>query len=136
MQAIMPQRCPCRHWPAPGRCLRFGLRRWRLGSIRHGDVGMWEPFLWLALLVSAWRWLIRRRGARQMAPMPDVGDAPAHAEPVLRPRLDDNGLVTYSMVVPDRPRRSVEARDRAAASRSGVPPIVRATTLARPTSSS
>lgn len=97
---------------------------------------MWEPFLWLALLASAWRWLTRRRDARPIAPIPDVGDAPVHAEPVLRPRLDDNGLVTYSMVVPGRPRRRAKARDWAAAPRRGARPIPQRPTLARPTSGS
>lgn len=62
---------------------------------------MWEPFLWLALLVAAWRWLTRRPVARRPSgPLPDVGNAPLDAEPVVRPRLDDNGLATYSMVIP------------------------------------
>jgi hypothetical protein len=62
---------------------------------------MWEPFLWLALLVMALRWL-RHPTARTWAsgPLPDVPDAPADAEPLFRPRLDDNGLATYTMVIP------------------------------------
>lgn len=67
---------------------------------------MWEPFLWLAMLFGAWRALRRRtRGLNVMGPVPDVGDAPADAEPMLQSRLDDNGLATYTMVPPGRPRR-------------------------------
>lgn len=62
---------------------------------------MWEPFLWLALIVAAWRWLTRRQsGSGAFGPLESVGDAPSEAEPLIRPRLDDNGLATYSMVVP------------------------------------
>lgn len=60
---------------------------------------MWEPFLWLALAVAVWRWLRHPHGP-STRPLPNVGDAPAGAEPLIRPRLDDNGLATYSMVVP------------------------------------
>lgn len=63
---------------------------------------MWEPFLWLALIVAAWRWLTRRPSTNVTGPLADVGDAPSDAEPVMRPRLDDNGLATYSVVVPGR----------------------------------
>lgn len=59
---------------------------------------MWEPFLWLALLVTAWRWLTRRRSPAPSGPLPDIGDAPPQAQPIVRLRLDDNGLATYSMV--------------------------------------
>jgi hypothetical protein len=62
---------------------------------------MWEPVLWLALLVAALRWLRGpTAGAFTSGDLPDIGDAPADAEPVFRPRLDDNGLGTYTMVVP------------------------------------
>jgi hypothetical protein len=62
---------------------------------------MWEPFLWLALIVAAWRWLTRRQsGNGALGPLTSVDDAPSDAEPMIRPRLDDNGLVTYSMVIP------------------------------------
>jgi hypothetical protein len=64
---------------------------------------MWEPFLWIALLVTAWRWLTHRRSRPTLGPMPNVGDAPPGAEPMIRPRLDDNGLATYSFAFPDRP---------------------------------
>lgn len=71
---------------------------------------MWEPFLWLALAVAAWRWVARdrRQGQGFAGPLPDVGDAPADAEPMIRPRLDDNGLATYTMVIP---RRGETVRD-------------------------
>jgi hypothetical protein len=39
-------------------------------------------------------------GAWASGDLPEVGDAPADAEPVIRPRLDDNGLATYTLVVP------------------------------------
>jgi hypothetical protein len=62
---------------------------------------MWEPFLWLALIVGAWRLVTRRRSGRNaFGPLASVGDAPSDAEPMNRPRLDDNGLATYTMVVP------------------------------------
>lgn len=61
---------------------------------------MWEPFLWLALLVAALRWLRHPHTAWQTGDMPDVADAPADATPLARPRLEDNGLGTYSMVLP------------------------------------
>jgi hypothetical protein len=68
---------------------------------------MWEPFLWLALLVAGWRWLTRRRaGGSPTEPLLNVADAPSDAEPLIQPRLDDNGLVTYSMVVPDTARHT------------------------------
>ncbi len=71
---------------------------------------MWEPFLWLALLVAGWRWLTRRRTDRTPAgPLLDVADAPSDAEPMIQPRLEDNGLATYSMFVPD-PTRPAEDR--------------------------
>lgn len=69
---------------------------------------MWEPFLWLALIVAAWRGLTRRRSrSSAFGPLASVGDAPSDAAPVIRPRLDDNGLATYSLVIP---RRAVSAR--------------------------
>ncbi len=70
---------------------------------------MWEPFLWLALLVAGWRWMTRRRAERSHAgPLLDVADAPPDAEPVFRPRLDDNGLATYSTFVPDPARHAYD----------------------------
>jgi len=63
--------------------------------------GVWEPFLVLALLVMGWRWwrAVRKRSPFG-GPLPDVGDAPADAEPVFRPQLDDNGLATFSSFPP------------------------------------
>ena len=62
---------------------------------------MWEPILWLALLLAAFRWLRHpTAGAWTSGPLPDVPDAPSDAEPVIQPRLDDNGLATYTMVIP------------------------------------
>jgi hypothetical protein len=61
---------------------------------------MWEPVLWLVLIVAAVRWLTRPHRGPAPDPLPEVGDAPADAEPMLEPRLDDNGLATYTMVVP------------------------------------
>lgn len=63
---------------------------------------MWEPFLWLALLVAGYRRLTQRRaGSRTTGPLTNVGDAPPSAQPVTQPRFDDNGLATYSMVLPN-----------------------------------
>ncbi len=72
---------------------------------------MWEPFLWLALLVAGWRLISRRRGgSSNVGPLTDVGDAPSGAQPMTQLRLDDNGLATYSMVTPDD--IAGQARDR------------------------
>lgn len=60
---------------------------------------MWEPVLLIALIAAAVRWLRRPHGPAT-TPLPEVGDAPADAEPLIRPRLDDNGLGTYSMFAP------------------------------------
>jgi hypothetical protein len=65
------------------------------------DVAMWEPFLLIALLVTAWRWLTRRRSPGAIGAMPNVGDAPSTAKPIVRPELDDNGLATYSLNLPE-----------------------------------
>ena len=62
---------------------------------------MWEPFLVIALLVTAWRWLTSRRARQALGPLRSVGSAPASAEPILRARLDDNGLATYSLRPPN-----------------------------------
>lgn len=94
---------------------------------------MWEPFLWLALFVRGWRWLTSRGRSRPIGPFPDIGDAPAHAEPMVATRLDDNGLATYSIVLPQRPRRAVTAREGKAAPRRRLPPTIRLPPLARPT---
>lgn len=64
---------------------------------------MVEPFLWIALVVTGWRWLRRRRSRRPLGPIPRVGHAPPDAQPIIRPRLDDNGLATYSFRFPDGP---------------------------------
>lgn len=77
---------------------------------------MWEPFLWLALVVAAWRGLTRpRSNSSAFGPLASVGDAPADAKPVFRPRLDDNGLATYTMVFPvDQPEAADEHYSRTA----------------------
>lgn len=66
----------------------------------------WLPFLVLALVVMGLRRLRRERGRRRLfaGPLPDIADAPPDAQPMLTPRLDDNGLATFTMVVP-RSRR-------------------------------
>ena len=67
---------------------------------------MWEPVLWLALLVAAWRWLRHPTHTDwETGNLPDIADAPADAEPIVRPRLDDNGLATYTMVIPRESER-------------------------------
>jgi hypothetical protein len=73
---------------------------------------MLESFLFLALIVvAAWRWLRQpSTAAWASGPLADVGDAPADAEPMFRPRLDDNGLGTYTMVVPGLGRHRAEGR--------------------------
>lgn len=82
---------------------------------------MWEPFLWLALIVAAWRWLTRRHASsRPAGPLPNVGEAPRNAEPIIQPRLDDNGLATYSMVVPTTP----DTRGIDPPVKPGPPPVV------------
>jgi hypothetical protein len=58
-----------------------GIAPWRP---RQHTLRMWEPILWLALLVAAWRWLL------------------------VRPGLDDNGLGTYTMVIPRESERAGE----------------------------
>lgn len=57
---------------------------------------MWEPFLYLALAVSAWRF-IRRRSRPETAWVSTVGDAPDDAEPIAFNRLNDDGLATYRL---------------------------------------
>ncbi|MCV0402680.1 MAG: hypothetical protein K5924_03105 [Chloroflexi bacterium] len=66
----------------------------------------WLPFLVLALAIMGWRRIRRGRGRPRgvAGPLPDVADAPADAQPMLTPRLDDNGLATFTMVVPRRRR--------------------------------
>ena len=73
---------------------------------------MREPFLWLALLVAAWRWLRRPTHTEwETGNLPDVADAAADAEPIVRPRLDDNGLATYTMVIPSESERAGETAE-------------------------
>jgi hypothetical protein len=70
---------------------------------------MWEPILWLALLVAAWRWLRQPAHVEwETGKLPDIADAPGHAEPIVRPGLDDNGLGTYTMVIPRESERAGE----------------------------
>jgi hypothetical protein len=53
----------------------------------------------VALIVYAWRALRRTRGTWS-GPIANVGDAPPDAEPIARPRLNDDGLATYSLHIP------------------------------------
>jgi hypothetical protein len=67
----------------------------------------------VALIVYVWRALRRGRGSWS-GPIPDVGTPPPDAEPIAQPNLNDDGLVTYSLVfsAPSRGRRSETARHR------------------------
>jgi hypothetical protein len=62
------------------------------------------------LIVYAWRAVRRTRGSWS-GPLPDIGEAPPDAEPIVRPRLNDDGLVTFSLdltpgrMAPVPPRR-------------------------------
>ena len=64
-----------------------------------------------ALIVYAWRAMRRTRGAWS-GPIANVGDAPPDAEPIARPRLNDDGLGTYRFdlsrggAAPVAPRRT------------------------------
>jgi len=62
---------------------------------------MWDltAALVVALAVAAWRFG-RRRSRSQTGAMQSVGDAPPHAEPITWPRLNDNGVGTYSLDLP------------------------------------
>src|SRR5690606_12383901 len=51
------------------------------------------------LAATAWR-LFHRRRYRDDGPLPDVGSAPASAEPVMKWRYHDDGLAMYSLEVP------------------------------------
>lgn len=53
----------------------------------------------VALVVAVWQ-LFRWRPRIESRALPDVGDAPADAEPILAPQLDDNGLGAYSLEMP------------------------------------
>jgi hypothetical protein len=50
----------------------------------------------VALVVAAWRFG-HRRSRSETGAMPIVGDAPADADPIASPRLNDDGLGTYSL---------------------------------------
>lgn len=68
-------------------------------------MSVWEPFLWLVLIVMGVRWLARRRSRSPgSGRLPNVPDAPTDATPLIRPRLDDNGLGTYTLVIPGTER--------------------------------
>lgn len=64
---------------------------------------MWEPFLYLALAVSAWRFL-RRRSRPETEWVSTVGDAPVDAAPIAVNRLNDDGLATYHLDLRDQSR--------------------------------
>lgn len=79
---------------------------------------VWEltPALVFTVLVIATALRTKPRWFRTGG-LPSVGDAPPSATPVAWPRLDDNGLGTYSL---DLPRESGD-RDAAAGSRRLAP---------------
>jgi hypothetical protein len=49
----------------------------------------------LVLLLAAW--LFRRRQPSSIGPMPNVGQPPEDAEPMVEPRLQDIGSATYEL---------------------------------------
>ncbi len=49
-----------------------------------------------ALMIYAWRAMRRTRGAWS-GPIEDVGEAPPDAEPIGRPRLNDDGTGTFRL---------------------------------------
>jgi hypothetical protein len=53
--------------------------------------------------VGVWR-LARRKSMTNRGPLPDVGDAPASADPVFVWRYNDDGFTRYPADVPERPR--------------------------------
>ena len=55
----------------------------------------------VALVVFAWR-VGRRRSRDGAGTLPSVSDAPPGADPITTPRLNDNGLGTYSLNLPER----------------------------------
>ena len=50
----------------------------------------------VAIAIAAWR-TFRRRGRSEWAPVRDVADAPSDSRPLAAPRLNDDGLGTYSL---------------------------------------
>lgn len=54
----------------------------------------------LALLMAAWLFR-RRRPPSILDTMPDVGQPPPDAEPMLEPRLQDIGFASYELPFPE-----------------------------------
>ena len=54
----------------------------------------------LALLVAAWLFR-RRRPPSTLATMPDVGQPPEDAEPMVEPRMQDIGSGSYELPFPE-----------------------------------
>lgn len=50
----------------------------------------------LALLLAAWLFQ-RRRSPSMIGPVPDVGQPPVGAQPMVEPRLLDTGLAAYEL---------------------------------------
>lgn len=73
---------------------------------------MVELFLILALVKAAWRFAHRERPLTR-GPLPEVGDAPASATAIASPRLNDDGLATYSLDLPRTASGRRQQADRA-----------------------
>jgi hypothetical protein len=53
---------------------------------------------------STFGWLFRRRQLRSSRePMPEVGQPPADAEPIVEPRMQDIGFGSYELPLSDSP---------------------------------
>lgn len=53
----------------------------------------------VAMVVGVWQ-LLHWRPAADLGALPDVGDAPPDAEPIVTPHFNDNGLGAYSLELP------------------------------------
>jgi hypothetical protein len=76
----------------PAGCLPFDAAE------AHTQAVSWEvsaAFV-VAIAIAAWR-AFRRRGGSEWGPMREVADAPSDALPIASPRLNDDGLGTYSL---------------------------------------
>ena len=65
----------------------------------------------LALLVAAWLFR-RRRPPSTLDVLPDVGQPPEGAEPIVEPRLQDIGSGSYEMPLPEPNAEPDPATDR------------------------
>ena len=56
------------------------------------------------VFVAVGVWRLARRKSTHRGPLPDVGDAPASADPVFVWRYNDDRFTRYPADVPERPR--------------------------------